>query len=334
MFNTARLKLTAWYLLIIMFVSIFFSAIIYRGLISELDRAARIERVRFQAQGLSQLTLPPAFLDPDIIDEIKRRIIFGLTLINGVILITAGGLGYFLAGKTLQPIADMVDEQNRFISDASHELRTPLTSLKTSMEVTLRDKNLDLIGAKKLIYESIEDVNRLQSLSEGLLQLTQFHQPNVNLKFEELSTKNIISEAIKRVNGLALNKQMKIKNNSKDLKVNGNYYSLVDLMVIFLDNAIKYSGKRESVTIETEKNDKKVRISITDHGVGIAKKDLPHIFDRFYRADEARTKSGQGGYGLGLSIAKKIINIHQGEIKIESKAGRGTSVIVTLPIFS
>lgn len=334
MFNTARLKLTAWYLMTIMVVSIFFSMIIYRGLVGEIERITSIERSRFGRGNFQPGPIPAVFLDPDIIEDIKRRIIFGLTLINGAILISAGGLGYFLAGKTLKPISDMVDEQNRFISDASHELRTPLTSLKTSMEVTLRDKNLDVDGAKKLISESISDVNRLQSLSEGMLQLTQFQQPNENLKFEKISTKSIISESIKRIKMIADKKLITINAEGKNFNILGNRFGLADLMVIILDNAVKYSKTKGKIFIETKKADGTVEIYVKDQGIGISKKDLPHVFDRFYRADEARTKSNQGGYGLGLSIAKKIVKMHNGGIKAESKQGKGTTIIIKLPIKS
>ncbi|MCL4364458.1 cell wall metabolism sensor histidine kinase WalK [Patescibacteria group bacterium] len=332
MFDAARLKLTLWYLLIIMVVSIFFSTIIYRGLVTEIDRVTRIERIR--VQGFPQLSVSSAFLDPDIVGELKRRIIIGLALINGMILVGSGILGYFLAGKTLKPIADMIDEQNRFVSDASHELRTPLTSLKTSMEVGLRDKNLDLAGAKSLISESISDVDRLQSLSEGLLQLTQFQQVADNFKLEEVSVKNFVGAAVKRVKVLAKSKNVKVGVDVKDFKVRGNGYSLIDLMVILLDNAIKYSPKGKIIVIKAEKSNRVINILVKDQGVGISKKDLPHIFDRFYRADTARTKSGQGGYGLGLSIAKKIVDIHQGTIRFDSRVGRGTTAVVSLPIFS
>src|SRR3972149_4750779 len=137
MFNSARLKLTLWYLAIIMCVSIFFSVIIHKGLTAEIDRVSRMERIQIERGPFEYRVFRPIFLDKEVVAAIKNRMTFSLVMINGIILIISGGLGYFLAGKTLRPIADMVEEQNRFISDASHELRTPLTSLKTSIEVGL-----------------------------------------------------------------------------------------------------------------------------------------------------------------------------------------------------
>lgn len=130
MFKNARLKLTAWYLLIIMFISIAFSLVIYQGLMNEVHRFSRMQKLRIE-RILPPNPTQPFFADEDLITEIQQRIIFGLGIINIIIFLTSGALGYFLAGKTLRPIQEIMEEQNRFISDASHELRTPLTALKS-----------------------------------------------------------------------------------------------------------------------------------------------------------------------------------------------------------
>ena len=131
MFQSARLKLTAWYLLIIMLVSIAFSVAIYRVLIAEFARVERMQRSRRTLQVPSELRRP--VIDPEVLKESENRLRATLILINLIILGAAGGSGYFLAGRTLRPIKDMVEEQSRFITDASHELRTPLTSLKSEV---------------------------------------------------------------------------------------------------------------------------------------------------------------------------------------------------------
>ena len=142
MFSAARIKLTGWYLLIIMSVSICFSIFIYQILIREVERFARIRAIRMQERTFGRFseTVPLSALEAELIEDAKGHIILNLLVVNGVIFVISGGLGFILAGRTLDPIASMVDEQNRFISDASHELRTPLTSLKSAMEVNLRDK--------------------------------------------------------------------------------------------------------------------------------------------------------------------------------------------------
>jgi len=163
MFKTARLKLTAWYLLIIMIISLSFSGLIYRLIDTEMNRFANSQRNRFERK----LDLPPStprviFVDDDLIAESRRRLLINLLMINGVILVVSGSLSYFLAGKTLSPIQKMSEDQNRFISDASHELRTPLTALKSLFEVSLRDPKLDLSESKKVIATGILQANKLK----------------------------------------------------------------------------------------------------------------------------------------------------------------------------
>lgn len=342
MFRSARLKLTAWYLLIIMLISVAFSVGIYQVLVVEVTRFERLQRIRIEEDLENENLLPPNVrfktdqpvinTDPELIQEIEHRVALALSLINIGIFFIAGGLGYFLSGKTLRPIKEMVDNQNQFISDASHELKTPLTALKSSMEVNLRDKNLSLKEAKTLIKESISEVNKLQALSEGLLSLVGYQKPNGNFKLTSVSTLKVLNLAVKKMKHLAGLKNITIKNTTKNYKIKGNEDSLVDLFVILLDNAIKYSPKKSKVEIKCTKNNDAITISVKDYGIGIAEENKLYIFDRFYRVDKSRSKKGTDGYGLGLSIAKKIIQNHHGTIKAESEHKKGTTLIVTLPI--
>jgi len=135
MFRSARFKLTAWYLLIIMLISALFSLVIYRGVTLELEMRFSLIEQRFEMQNFRMnhppLSSPPLF-EEDLATA-KRRVLMMLLYINGVILVFSGGAGYFLAGRTLGPIENALEEQKRFVADASHELRTPLTALKTSI---------------------------------------------------------------------------------------------------------------------------------------------------------------------------------------------------------
>lgn len=255
-----------------------------------------------------------------------------LAAINGIILLIAGGLGYFLAGKTLQPIKTMLDEQNRFIGDASHELRTPLTALKTTTEVALRNKNLSLADTKKILAENVTEINQLQTLSDNLLQLTQYQNNGSSTHFKYFSLADIVQLAIKRTTPLADKKRIKIRNQTSNPQLFGNPISLTDALVIFLDNAIKYSPNLSVVTISSARQKDELFLSIKDQGIGIDQKDLPHIFDRFYRADSARAKANFGGYGLGLSIAKAVIDLHRGAISVTSKKNKGTTFTIKLPV--
>ncbi|MFA6004942.1 MAG: HAMP domain-containing sensor histidine kinase [Patescibacteria group bacterium] len=332
MFHGARLKLTAWYLLIVMLVSMAFSAVIYRGLMSEVERFAHTQELRIMRGFPNDIRVPYLLIDKDFINETRRRLILTLVFINGSIFFVSGALGYLLSGKTLEPIKEMVDEQNRFITDASHELRTPLTALKSSMEVYLRGKTPTLTEAKTLVVDSIADVNKLQSLSESLLQLTQYQNKPQGIVFKNVSVAEIVEAAKKQIKAVAAKRGLTIKDDIADISVNGNSDSLTELLVILLDNAVKYSlPDSKTIHIAAKRLDGNAEISVTDSGIGISKKDIPRIFDRFYRADAARTRSNFGGYGLGLAIAQKIVALHNGTIRVQSAEGNGSKFTITLP---
>lgn len=314
MFQKARITLTAWYLLIIMLISISFSMVIFRVLTSELDRFERIERVRMERR------FP-------IIDEIKHRLIMRLITINIFIFAGSALAGYFLAGRTLKPIADMVDEQNRFITDASHELRTPLTTLKSEIEVNLRDRKLSLTQAKSLLKSNLEEVNNLQTLSDNLIKLTG----NNTIDMGRIQLTGIIKEAIRRVSAAAKTKHITITNDMPNLTLTANGLLVTELFIILLDNAIKYSARGKNIRIAGGKSDGRVSIRVTDQGYGIRKEDIPHLFDRFWRADKSRTKNAVPGYGLGLAIGKQIVDRHHGTITVESTEDKGSVFTVTLP---
>lgn len=333
MFKSARLKLTAWYLLIIMMISFLFSIVIYNSATHELARIERRQHLWSQRMMGDFIRPPgsPEWFEPIETNEIRQRIIFMLFLVNSAILVFSGVAGYFLAGATLNPIKDMVDEQSRFISDASHELRTPLTSLKAAMEVSLRDKNTNLADSKTLISESLAEVNKLQSLTDGLLSLAQYQKPNGNTEVEKLNLQELVKSAVKNIIPKIRQKRIVINNKTADFEIAGNKYSLIELLVILLDNAVKYSPPKSTITLFTKRNDGSILLSVKDEGPGIAQKDLPHIFERFYRADSTRSKSDVTGFGLGLSIAKKIVELHHGTITVESKKEKGSTFSIRLP---
>lgn len=319
MFQSARIKLTIWYLLSATLISIFFSLIIFTGINRELSRIGHFQRLRFE----DRREMPEIFI------QARTRLMITLVLVNLGILAVAGIAGYFLAGRTLEPIKDMLDEQNRFIADSSHELRTPLTSLKSEMEVNLRDKNLTAANAKKLIASNLEEVNKLQLLSDSLIKLTQYRSGS-HLVFEKIPLKPVIDSACKKVSATAKVKGIKISNQAEDCLIEAEKNSIEELFVILLDNAVKYSLAEGKVVVTSDKKDGQVEIKIKDKGIGISPIDVPHIFDRFYRGDKSRTKSGVPGYGLGLSIAKQIVDRHHGTISVVSRLNAGTTFKLSL----
>lgn len=321
MFKTARLKLTGWYLLIILTVSIAFSVVIYRSASFELRRFAQAQQNRFERKAPP---FPP-LMNEELIDEANGRIKNSLIIINVSILFLSSLLGYYLSGKTLRPIQEMMDEQDRFISDASHELKTPITALRTSMEVSLRDKELVSNSARQFLVSNLADVIRLQKLTEGLLELSK-PQP---LMHEKCLLGQIVDDAVKEVAPISAEKHIQINvRTSPSLVVEVEPVAIKRAIVALLDNAIKYSNPGREIAVSSTCNSKVVMLKIRDRGIGIAPGELENVTKRFYRSDKARNSKG---YGLGLPIAKSIIELHGGNMTIESKLNTGTTVIVALP---
>jgi len=337
MFKQARLKLTGWYLLIIMVISFSFSALIYQISSLEIRHFAESQRSRIERKFNSScpdVPPPPILVDSDLIIESQHRLLTNLGIINGFILLISGSLSYFLAGRTLRPIQKMTEEQKQFISDASHELRTPITALKAMLEVSLRDPKLSLDESKKVLTDAIYSTNQLKTLSDSLLELNHFNNNKFALNLSSVSIKNLMSESVKKIKPKADKKQITIKLNPIKGQINVDVQKIEELFLILLDNAIKYSSKSSQIKFITLKTRKNIIFKIIDQGIGISQKDLPHIFDRFYRADNARTKNGTSGYGLGLSIAKKIVESHSGKLEVNSKVNSGTTFAIYLPNFS
>jgi len=351
MFEHARLKLTLWYLLIIMAVSGFFSVIVYRGFTKEIGRGFKVQALRGSLVPPDRRVLVqehngffrilPFVIYPDeippeefieIINLAKRRFALQLLIINGGILFLAGTAGYFLAGRTLQPIEVMMDDQKRFVADASHELRTPLTSMKTEVEVALRDKKLKLINAKGLLKSNLIEVDRMKNFTDYLLALSRLEASGRDLPMEKVDLSEAARQAVEKNTPLADKKKITLKDSLSERIVKGNPQSLVELISILINNAIKYSPEKSEVKVGVRGGKRHAIIEVEDQGIGIAEKDIPHIFDRFYRADTSRSKTKVDGYGLGLSIAKSIVDVHKGEIKVKSVIEKGSVFTVILPI--
>ncbi len=339
MFEKARLKLTAWYLVIIMTISLLFSFAVYSSITFEFHKFEKMH-VKIQEEIRDGVLVPPPSdnhlfrvgkPDPKFIEESRERLLMRLGLINVIILVFSGAAGYFLAGRTLRPIKKMVDEQNRFITDASHELRTPITSLRSEIEVALRNKGLTLSEAKKLLESNLEETINLQSLSDNLLELSQFGKPQDVRDMVEVSIQDVIDAAIKKLSGISKKKNILVEKSGRDAVIQAIPEKLTELFVILLDHPIKYSPPKGKVSVSVKKADDTVMVEIKDHGMGIAEEDLPHVFDRFYRGAESRSKEKAAGYGLGLAIAREIVNSHNGTIVIKSKqaaAAAGTTVVL------
>jgi len=332
MFRDATLRLTGLYVGILVLICLFFSINLYQVSSRELDASLGRQMMYFENNPQFQ-----NFLGDDYLNVRQSQLGVGrqhllVELINiNLLIVLLGGVGsYFLAKRTLRPIAIAHEAQVRFTADASHELRTPIAAMQAEVEVALRDKKLTHQQATDLLKSNLEELAKLSGLAQGLLQLT--HQ-DVPLSTEPVSLPAVVDEAARRVAKAAKQKRISVETAARtDVFVPGDQPSLATLLVTLLDNAIKYSSVGAKISLSARAVGQEAIVKVRDNGPGIKPADLPHIFDRFYRADSGRAKAQADGYGLGLSIAKNITLRHGGTIEATSTLGKGTTFTIKLPL--
>jgi len=226
-------------------------------------------------------------------------------------------------------LEDSFRRQREFTADASHELRTPLTAIKGQIEVAL-SKQRSAASYEEVLRTVNEEVDRLIRLVRSLLTLARADAGQIALTLEAVSLHNLVPGAIEQVGPLAAEQGVELRLSSNaDAVVRADPDLLLQLFLNLLDNAVKHTPAEGIVSVSWRTLDGHVDISVTDTGSGIAAEHLPRVFDRFYRADKARSRSA-GGSGLGLSICRWIAEAHGGSISVESAPGRGSTFTVRL----
>lgn len=221
--------------------------------------------------------------------------------------------------------------RSEFVSNASHELKTPLTSIKILVESILYEENIDEKVYKEFLGDINDEIDRLTNLINDLLLMTKIEDQSNHLNLEVILISKLVDKVVAALAPIAQR-----KNITMDVQIDGEIEVECDQVRIrqaisnLIDNAIKYTQEGGKVTVHLEKVGSEVLVHVSDNGVGIAKEDLPHIFDRFYRVDKARSRE-TGGTGLGLHIVKRIALLHKGRIEVESQVGRGTTFTLVLP---
>jgi len=222
--------------------------------------------------------------------------------------------------------------RNQFVSNASHELKTPLSTMKILIETLMYQDPMDPIMTKDFLNDVNKEIDRLNRIVSDLLTLVHIDSGGMTLNLAEMSLNALLEEQVKRLlplareNGIEINLEMR-----DDLSIMADSLKLQQVLYNVIDNAIKYTPRGGEVETTLNRSGKKAVIRIRDTGIGIPLDDLPHIFDRFYRVDKARSRS-TGGTGLGLSIVKQIVQQHGGSIWAESAEGKGTTFIIELPL--
>ena len=245
-----------------------------------------------------------------------------------VCIIMSSAASWILSRKTLKPIQETLEQQTEFVQNASHELRTPLTIIQAKQELLLQEPNAKIIDKSEDIMLTLNEAKRLSKLTKDLMVLLRGSKFNLNK--EDINIDEWIESVAIPYMDIASSQGKELLLNlnfNKDIGIDIN--KIHQLLVILLDNAIKYTEKGDKITINTSIKDNKCIIEVADTGIGISDEGINRIFDRFYREDRARNRE-TGGSGLGLAIATTIVKAHNGTIKASHNNPKGTAFTIKL----
>ena len=220
----------------------------------------------------------------------------------------------------------------RSVSNASHELKTPLSTMKILIETILYQDPLDPGMTKEFLNDVNKEIDRLNRIVSDLLTLVNIDNGGMKLNLADVDIHELLLEQVKRLAPLARENGIELECSAKEaLEISGDAVKLQQVVYNVIDNAIKYTPRGGEVHTSLARTGKRAVIRVSDTGIGIPADDLPHIFDRFYRVDKARSRA-TGGTGLGLSIVKQIVQLHGGTITATSEEGKGTTFVIEFPL--
>ena len=262
--------------------------------------------------------------------DMLQTLLLILVIGSSIGSVCAIGAGFFLAGRALVPIKKAWQKQQQFVSDASHELRTPLAVIQTKTDLlwrsptsTIQDKAIDISVISK-------EARRLSKLVANLLTLARSDSDQLEMEKKEFLLSDLLKELIEHYSEIALYQEKELVLDApSSIFLIGDKERIHQLMVILLDNAMKYTKEGGKIFISCSQTSHSVLIKVQDNGIGMEEENIPKIFDRFFQVDKSRTE--EAGAGLGLAIANWIIDKHQGKVKVQSKVGVGTCFEIIFP---
>jgi two-component system phosphate regulon sensor histidine kinase PhoR len=240
--------------------------------------------------------------------------------------------GVVLVFHDITELKKLEQMRKDFVANVSHELKTPMTSIKGFSETLLDGAMEDKEMREYFLNIILKETDRLQSLINDLLDLSNIEQEGFKLNISEVDLKNVIEEVMVIIKGKAEKKEIQIETiiEAEHPVVEGDFYRIKQIFINLINNAITYTMNQGKIKIECIDLGNKYQVNISDTGVGISKDQIPRIFERFYRVDKARSRHS-GGTGLGLAIVKHLVEAHHGKIDVKSEINRGTSFSVLLP---
>lgn len=266
------------------------------------------------------------FYDITAQQKVLDRLILTFVVVSILMIALIYLISRFLTDRSIKPIKEAFMKQKQFISDASHELKTPLAVIQTNVDVLLSNEPTE--HSKWLTYIKME-VERMSHLTNNLLYLTQMENSEENQLFKQsFNLSERLEHLLLGFEVMAYEKQINFSSDvPPEVFIHGNPEQIIQVLMILLDNAMKYTPEKGLIHLDCIRSAHHITLTIRNSGDGISQEDLPFIFDRFYRGDKSRTRS-DNSYGLGLSIAKTIVEQHSGKITCESNATAGTTFTI------
>jgi signal transduction histidine kinase len=261
-------------------------------------------------------------------DHILSQLLTGLLALGLISIIFISIGSWWLAGRSLLPAQQAWERQQAFIANASHELRTPLTLIRASTEVAIRDLPVSGAAQRGLLQDVLQECDHMSHLVEDLLLLSRLDAGHLKIERKAIQVQELFADIERQVGRLAAERRVQVIAAPSQAVVLGDPVRLRQVCLILCDNALQHTNAGGTITLAAAPRGNEVVLSITDTGSGIAPQDLPYIFDRFFQSSSGN-ESGRGA-GLGLSIAKGLVEAQQGTIAIESRIGEGTRVSIAL----
>ena len=255
---------------------------------------------------------------------------WALAVLGGVALIFAAGIGYVLSGGAMKPVREAYEKQRQFAADASHELRTPLAVVLASADLLRSDPSITSPFLKQVIEDVRDEVKKMTKLVGDLLTVARTDGRANQLKPVRMDLVSAAQQTVRIMRPFAEKKDIVIDEElPKRVEIHADEQKIRQLILILVDNAVKYTPEHGRISVCVQEDRGSVKLSVSDTGIGIAPEHQERIFERFYRVDKARSRR-MGGNGLGLAIAREIVEAHGGSIAVESEPGKGTTFHIRL----
>lgn len=331
MYKSAVFKLTLYYMLLLSGMTIIFSGSLYFVSRQEIAAGLSSQAQDFDQDGDSDKDSDHIY--QATLSERSRDFIIKVLYADGGFIILSIFLSSVLARRTLHPIKEASEVQTRFVAEASHELRTPLANMQLGTEAALMKKNSkDQTGRQReALKQNLEDIDRLKMLTDRLLNIARHQSGITDFSQSDVDLGALVQHVIKRLTHAASEAGVSIETKLPPCTARVDRVEIELVTTIVLENAIKYSQPGSTVQITLSRSKKDAILEVADTGIGIKKEELKKIFLSFYRSPEKLAQQ-RHGFGLGLPLAKQIVEAHHGRIEVTSRYGEGSTFSIYLPL--